>query len=83
MKKLFESFRRFALLTEEQLLVENRIKKVEKIYPELAQKREEFDGESLLDVLVQSDPTEDKKQKYLQAAARILKSRLDFFKPFN
>ena len=87
MKKLFESFRRFALLTEEQLLVENRIKKVEKIYPELAKKREEFDGESLLDVLVQSDPTEDKNQKYLQGAARILKNKMDLdegygYKPF-
>jgi len=87
MKKLFESFRRFALLTEEQLLVENRIKKVEKIYPELAKKREEFDGESLLDVLIQSDPTEDKKQKYLQGAARILKNKMDLdegygYKPF-
>jgi hypothetical protein len=83
MQKLLESFRRFALLTEEQLLVENRIKKVQKIYPELAQKREEFDGESLLDVLIQSDPTEDKKQKYLQAAARILKNKMDFFKRMN
>jgi hypothetical protein len=87
MQKLLESFRRFALLTEEQLLVENRIKKVEKIYPELAKKREEFDGESLLDVLIQSDPTEDKKQKYLQGAARILKNKMDLdegygYKPF-
>ena len=80
MKKLFESFRRFALLTEEQLLIENRIKKVQKIYPELAKKRIELGDESLLDVLIQSDPTEDKSQKYLQAAARILKNKMDLYK---
>ena len=63
MQLLFESFRNYALLTEEQLLVEGRIDDAAKKYPELAQKREELDGESLLDALIAADPSGN--QKYL------------------
>jgi len=70
MQHLFESFRKYSTLTEEQLLIEDRKAKVAQIYPELAKKRESLDGESVLDVLIQADPSEN--QKYLEGAARIL-----------
>ena len=62
-------------LTESQLLTEGRIQDAERKFPELAEKREELDGESLLDVLIQGDPSEN--QKYLMGAARILKNTID------
>ena len=75
MKLLFESFRNYALLTEEQLLIEGRIDDAAKKYPELAQKREELDGESLLDALIAADPSGN--QKYLMGAARIVQRSID------
>ena len=73
MKLLFENWRGY--LTESQLLVEGRIQDAERKFPELAKKREELDGESLLGVLIQGDPSEN--QKYLMGAAKILKNTID------
>ena len=70
MKLLFENWRKYTLLTEEQLIIEGRIDDTKTKYPEIAKKREEFDGESLLDVLVAADPTDN--QKYLMKAASLL-----------
>ena len=70
MEKLFESFRNFATLTEDQLLIEGRKEDAAKKYPELAKKREELEGESLLDVLIDKDPSGN--QKYLMRAAYLL-----------
>tara|TARA_R100001594_G_scaffold46000_2_gene78934 strand:+ start:2654 stop:4303 length:1650 start_codon:yes stop_codon:yes gene_type:complete len=70
MEKLFESFRNFATLTEDQLLIEGRKEDAAKKYPELAKKREELEGESLLDVLMDKDPSGN--QKYLMRAAYLL-----------
>jgi len=75
MRKLFESFRKYSLLTEDQLLIEGRKQDAAKKYPELAKKREEFDGESLLDVLIGSDPSGN--QKYLMGAARLVQRAMD------
>ena len=70
MEKLFESFRNFATLAEDQLLIEGRKEDAAKKYPELAKKREELEGESLLDVLIGKDPSGN--QKYLMRAAYLL-----------
>ena len=70
MEKLFESFRNFATLAEDQLLIEGRKEDAVKKYPELAKKREELEGESLLDVLIGKDPSGN--QKYLMRAAYLL-----------
>jgi len=75
MQLLFESFRSYALLTEKQLLIEGRIADAAKKYPELAKKREELDGGSLLDILIAADPSGN--QKYLMGAARIVRGSLD------
>lgn len=74
MKLLFENWRKYSLLTEQQLLIEGRISDTKLKYPELAKKREELDGESVLDVLIDADPTAETNspQKYLESAARIL-----------
>ena len=70
MKLIFENWRRYLLLSEAQILVEGRISDTARKYPELAKKREDFDGESLLDVIIDADPSGN--QKYLMGAARIL-----------
>ena len=70
MKNLLEGFRNFAALAEDQLLIEGRKEDAAKKYPELAKKREELDGESLLDVLIDKDPSGN--QKYLMRAAYLL-----------
>jgi hypothetical protein len=75
MRKLFESFRNYNLLTEDQLLVEGRKQDAAKRYPGLAKKREELDGESLLDVLIDKDPSGN--QKYLMRAAYLLQRSIE------
>jgi hypothetical protein len=82
MQDLFENFRKYSILTEEQLLIEARIDDVKKKYPELAEKREGLDGESVLDVLIQADPTSNSNapQKYLAAAAKILNNQFAIHK---
>ena len=85
MYKLFESFRNYSLLVEDQLLVEGRKNDTKKKYPELATQRKELDGESLLDVLMNADPSGN--QKYLMGAAKILhnsveQAKTDGYEPF-
>jgi len=75
MKLLFESWRKHTNLLEEQLLIEGRISDAERKYPELAKKREELDGESLLDTLIAADPSGN--QKYLMWAARTVRRGMD------
>jgi len=75
MRKLFESFRKYSLLTEDQLLIEGRKQDAAKKYPGLAKKREKLDGESLLDVLIDKDPSGN--QKYLMSAARLLQRSIE------
>ena len=74
MKLLFENWREYTQLIEEQLLVESRIDAAKLIarkkYPELAKEREELDGGSIVDVLIQGDPSAG--QKYLTAAVKML-----------
>lgn len=87
MKLLFEHWRKYSILNEQQLLVEGRISDTKLKYPELAKNREGLDGESVLDVLIDADPSGN--QKYLMAAARILFTAMkdaeesgDGYKPF-
>jgi len=75
MYKLFESFRNYSLLVEDQLLVEGRKENAAKKYPELAKKREGLDGESVLDTLIQADPSGN--QKYLLGAAKLVNTSLE------
>jgi hypothetical protein len=75
MKNLLESFRSYSLLAEEQLLIEARTDDAAAKYPEIAKKREELDGESLLDVLIEADPSGN--HKYLMNAARLLQRSMD------
>ena len=75
MKTLFESFRSYSLLAEEQLLIEARTDDAAAKYPELAKKREELDGESLLDALIAADPSGN--QKYLMGAASLVQRAMD------
>ena len=70
MRDLFESFRHYSDASDEQLLIEGRKENAAKRYPELAKKRESLDDESVLDVLIQADPSGN--QKYLEGAAKIL-----------
>jgi hypothetical protein len=70
MRNLFESFRHYSDTSDEQLLIEGRKENAAKRYPELAKKRDSLDGESVLDVLIQADPSGN--QKYLEGAAKIL-----------
>ena len=74
MKLLFENWRRYSSPSETQILVEGRISDTAKKYPELAKNREELGGESVLDVLIDADPTAETNspQKYLEGAARLL-----------
>jgi len=75
MKNLLENFRSYSLLAEEQLLIEKRTDDAAAKYPEIAKKREELDGESLLDVLIEADPSGN--HKYLMNAARLLQRSMD------
>jgi len=84
MKLLFENWRKYTLLTEEQLIIEGRIDDTKTKYPEIGKKREELDGESLLDVLIAGDPSGN--QKYLMHAASLLQKSMETaeqqYKPF-
>jgi hypothetical protein len=75
MKNLFESLRRYGTLTEEQLLAEGRKEDAAKKYPHLGKKRESLDGESVLDTLIQADPSGN--QKYLMGAAKLVNTSLE------
>jgi len=75
MKYLMENFRHYSLLNEENLLVEGRKDDAKAKYPGLAKKREELDGESLLDVLIDKDPSGN--QKYLMRAAYLLQRSIE------
>jgi len=75
MKNLLENFRSYSLLAEEQLLIEKRTDDAAAKYPEIAKKREELGGESLLDVLIEADPSGN--HKYLMNAARLLQRSMD------
>ena len=75
MKNLLESFRTYSLDENETLLIEGRKEDAAAKYPELAKKREELDGESLLDTLIAADPSGN--QKYLMGAARILQRSIE------
>ena len=70
MKLLLENFKRFSTLTEEQLIIEGRIDDARKKYPFLAKQSAEPVGEkTLLDLLIDADPSGN--QKYLMGAARL------------
>ena len=69
MKLLLENFQKFANLTEEQLIVEGRIDDARRKYPDLAKPQQELEGESLLQLLIDADPSGN--QKYLMGAAKI------------
>ena len=69
MKLLLENFRKFSTLTEEQLIVEGRIDDARRKYPDLAKPQQELEGESLLQLLIDADPSGN--QKYLMGAAKI------------
>ena len=70
-----ENFRNYSLLAEHDLLIEGRKDDAKNKYPGLAKKREELDGESLLDVLIAGDPSGN--QKYLMGAARMLQRSIE------
>ena len=57
MKLLLENFRKFSTLTEEQLIVEGRIDDARRKYPDLAKPQQELEGESLLQLLIDADPS--------------------------
>ncbi|MAH44920.1 hypothetical protein CMI37_03775 [Candidatus Pacearchaeota archaeon] len=59
MRQLFESWRKYTLLTEEQLLIEGRIEDVKKKYPRIPK---------IIDYLIRRDPSGN--QKYLAWAAK-------------
>ena len=69
MKLLLENFKRFSTLTEEQLIIEGRIDDARKKYPDLAKTQQELEGESLLQLLIDADPSGN--QKYLMGAAKL------------
>lgn len=69
MKLLLENFKKFSTLTEEQLIVEGRIDDARKKYPDLAKPQQELEGESLLQLLIDADPSGN--QKYLMGAAKL------------
>ena len=76
MKLLLENFKRFSTLTEEQLIIEGRIDDARKKYPFLAKQSAEPVGEkTLLDLLIDADPSGN--QKYLMGAARLTVDLLD------
>ena len=69
MKLLLENFKKFSTLTEEQLIVEGRIEDARKKYPALNKPQEDLDGKTLLDILIDADPSGN--QKYLMGAAKL------------
>ena len=69
MKLLLENFKRFSTLTEEQLIIEGRIDDARKKYPALNKPQEDLDGKTLLDILIDADPSGN--QKYLMGAAKL------------
>jgi len=69
MKLLLENFKKFSTLTEEQLIVEGRIDDARKKYPALNKPQEDLDGKTLLDILIDADPSGN--QKYLMGAAKL------------
>ena len=69
MKLLLENFKKFSTLTEEQLIIEGRIDDARKKYPDLAKPQQELEGESLLQLLIDADPSGN--QKYLMGAAKL------------
>ena len=76
MKLLLENFKRFSTLTEDQLIIEGRIDDARKKYPFLAKQSAEPVGEkTLLDLLIDADPSGN--QKYLMGAARLVVDLLD------
>jgi len=75
MQLLIENWRKYSLLAEEQLIIEGRIDDVKAKYPEIAKKREELDGESALDAIINADPSGN--QKYLMGAARMLQRAMN------
>ena len=75
MKLLLENFKRFSTLTEEQLIIEGRIDDARKKYPALNKPQEDLDGKTLLDILIDADPSGN--QKYLMGAARLAVGLLD------
>lgn len=75
MRNFFDSFRHYTNLSPDQLLIEGRKDDVAKKYPELARKRDALDGESVLDTLIQADPSGN--QKYLMGAAKILHNSME------
>jgi hypothetical protein len=75
MKLLLENFKKFSTLTEEQLIVEGRIDDARKKYPALNKPQEDLDGKTLLDILIDADPSGN--QKYLMGAARLTVGLLD------
>jgi len=75
MKRWLENFRSYSMAVETELLIEGRKDDAKIKYPGLAKKREELDGESLLDVLIDKDPSGN--QKYLMGAARLLQRSIE------
>ena len=75
MKLLLENFQKFSTLTEEQLIIEGRIDDARKKYPALNKPQEDLDGKTLLDILIDADPSGN--QKYLMGAARLTVDLLD------
>ena len=69
MKLLLENFKKFSTLTEDQLIVEGRIDDARKKYPALNKPQEDLDGKTLLDILIDADPSGN--QKYLMGAAKL------------
>ena len=71
MKLLFENWRKYTQLNEEQLLIEGRIDVAKKKYPEFTKALSAgVNRDSPLDTLINADPSGN--QKYLMAMARIL-----------
>ena len=75
MKLLFENWRKYTQLNEEQLLIEGRIDVVKKKYPELAKALSAgVNRDSPLDTLINADPSGN--QKYLMGMAKMLNNTI-------
>jgi len=68
-KKLYEKFNKFLNSSQTELIVEGRINDTRKKYPDLAKPQQELEGESLLQLLIDADPSGN--QKYLMGAAKL------------